>query len=133
MERDENQCQFPAVHDNHSYKPCGRDGGLQIHHIIPQRWAYAVMHLLSKDVDTPENGITLCPIHHTQVIHTDMPLAKGNYQVDKQSYEKVFDKRDELVGKQTVYWNTAYDNLMKRVAESRNKLFKQKGGGEFPR
>lgn len=132
-ERDKNMCQFPVSHKEDSYRPCGKTKQLQIHHIIPQRWARDVLKMKPHEIDTAENGITLCENHHQGFVHgIDMPEAKSNYHIDKQSYEKAFAKRNGLVAIGIAYWNTKWDDLFKRIATRRTNNYLEERHIPYP-
>ena len=123
IERDEGQCQFPVSSNDDGYTPCGREERLHVHHVVPQRWGEA-QGVPSEEVDSQDNGITLCINHHLNVIHgSDMPLAQANYSKDKNSYKKAFAKRDRLVADGKKYWNDAWDAIFLKIIEARNKAF----------
>ncbi len=123
-ERDEHQCQFPVDYSDKSYVPCGSSKNIQIHHLKPQRWSK--YHGKTEDeIDCPENGISLCEAHHQGVIHNDMLAAKLAYGKNKDSYKKAFAKRNELVEQELPYWNTAYDEVMERIINARNRMFEK--------
>lgn len=131
IERDEGMCQFPVSATDSSYTPCGREEKLEVHHVIPQRYSKDVLHKPESEIDVPENGITLCNLHHQKVVHPDMALALANYHKDKGSFKKAFSLRDELVKQGLVYWNNAWDGLFTRIVQARNRTvqrpFPQKG------
>lgn len=113
-ERDCNRCQFPhPVGDKCS-------GRLEVHHITPQRWAKE--HNIPEEInDRPENLLTVCSRSHSVHIHPDMETARQNYYADKGSYKLAFENRDELAQSGEVYWNTAYDESMRHVAQRRTR------------
>jgi len=106
-----------------------RDGGkcqlcngyelLQVHHIVPWRFAVRVYKWTLDRVNNPTNGITLCKPCHvggTKSIHPDTMIANRAYRTNKNSYHEMFDKRDALCRQGRPYWNTKYDNLMAVLA-----------------
>lgn len=122
LKRDDGECQFPEKHEH--------KGGLQVHHIIPQRYAKEVG---IEDPDYPENGITLCEEAHTgkNGIHPDISRAKKSYGKNKNAYNEVFQERQEKLKNRQVYWNTTWDRLMSVIAV-RNTQKKKKEGWQFP-
>lgn len=118
-ERDEGRCQAPAEHD------CGGKN-LQVHHISPQRWEADIF--IPEDVrDRPENLITLCENFHAKEVHPDIETARRNYGMDKKSYQKTFQYRNELVAERKPYWNQEHDVAMFSVAKERTEHAKQNG------
>lgn len=122
VERDDGKCQMPKKHRH--------KGGLQVHHIIPQRYAKEVG---IEDPDYPENGLTVCEEAHVgpNGIHPDIFRAKKNYGKDKQSFSKVFKERGEKLKKKEIYWDDSHDRQMSVVAV-RNTQKKKKLGWLFP-
>ena len=121
-ERDGNRCQFPADH------PCNEKAELQVHHIIPQRYAKEVG---IEDPDFAENGITLCEISHQNKVHPDMQEAQQTYHKNPNSFAQAFQKRDDKLKSREVYWNTTWDRLL-HVLAVRNTQRAIKGGWVFP-
>lgn len=65
--RDGYECQFPEIHS------CNGKSALQVHHIVSQEACEA----LGIDPDTPNNGISICPISHKY-----MHVGKGGKRVN---------------------------------------------------
>jgi len=122
VDRDDGECQMPKKHDH--------KGGLQVHHIIPQRYAKEVG---IENPDYPENGLTICEEAHVgeDGIHTDIHAAKKAYGRNKNAFQEVFKERQEKLRNKQTYWNTTWDRLMSVVAV-RNTQKKKKQGWEFP-
>jgi hypothetical protein len=123
VERDDNKCQFP---EHHKHK-----GGLQVHHIIPQRYS----EQLGIDPDFPENGLTLCEDSHHKV-HPDIKRAKQTYhqkkRVGESSFNEVFQERQEKIKNKEIYWDDSWDRKMSTTAV-RNTQKKSKLGWLFPK
>lgn len=117
-ERDNNTCQAEALQVDHD---C--NGGqeleewrrkLQVHHIIPQRYARAVG---IENADFPENAITLCEHFHQRDIHPDMQEALAEYRAgDKEAFKKVGEQRDRMIASKSVYWNETHDRRLAAMA-----------------
>lgn len=108
LERDDNRCQFPLKH------VCR--GDLQVHHVIPQRYAER-LGIPSSMYDQPENLITLCFNVHVgddpNCIHPDIRAARSDYRRgDKNAFAEAFHVREELIRARQPYWNTANDRLL---------------------
>lgn len=123
-ERDNNRCQAFWKHK------CG--GGLQVHHIIPQRYA---KRMGIEDPDYAENGITLCANAHcgnpndsNDCIHPDMVQAKRDYRKgNKQSYDQTFNGREHYLDNRQPYWNTKFDRKLHVIAvRNTQKFLKEK-------
>lgn len=106
--------------------------GVQVHHIVPQRWSY---QRLNTDPDIPTNLVPLTSRFHIgegykggyrlkggekpNVIHIDNLWAYRNYWKKKfgfNSYQAMFSRRNDLVNKGVKYWNTNYDDRMLAMA-----------------
>lgn len=122
VERDDGKCQFPEKHEH--------KGGLQVHHIIPQRYAQEIGII---NPDYAENGITVCEEAHTgeNGIHPDMFKAKKNYGKNKNSYQEVFQERKEKLKNKKIYWNDKWDRQLSATAV-RNTQKKSILGWIFP-
>lgn len=115
-------CQFPDKH------PCNGDKCVQIHHVIPQKYAQRVGYF----ADVVENGITLCEHSHQRMIHGDMREARQDYHTDKNSYKKVFKKRKQKLDEKEIYWNDTWDRQL-YVTVTRSEQRAQKAGIIFKR
>lgn len=120
VERDQRKCQAPIKHN------CG--GGLQVHHIIPQRYAARVG---IQNPDYAENGITLCENFHQGIIHEDMTIARRAYGRDHDSYKKAFAERERKLNNREIYWNDKFDRLMTVIVQ-RNTQKARSRGWTFP-
>lgn len=125
-DRDNNVCQFPDKHNccGNAAKPI-EDRKLQVHHIIPQRYAEEVG---IENPDTEENGITLCKTSHVgpNGIHPDIATAHS-----KSDFANVFQHRNELLKQHKIYWNDTWDRLL-HVISLRNTQRFAKTGRIFP-
>ena len=120
-DRDNNLCQFPEKHKcNGSPSIPEKKRKLQVHHIIPQRYAEE----LGIDPDFEENGITLCSNIHIskEGIHTDIVNAHT-----KEEFAEAFAKRDKQLKERKIYWNAKWDRLLHTVAVKNTQRFKTKG------
>ena len=122
VERDGGKCQFPADH------PCNGQAQLQVHHIIPQRYAKEVG---IENPDFAENGITFCEISHQEKIHPDMFEARQHYHKDSGAYDKAFKEREEKLKRKETYWNTTWDRVLHVIAV-RNTQRAISNGWKFP-
>src|SRR3990167_2442756 len=131
--RDHYKCQFPPHLNGHKNECSGR---LEVHHIKPQRY----LKNFGVDPDFENNGLTVCANAHTgidpktppeRVIHPDMREAHIIYKEDKESYKKVFKKRDEALQSGVIYWNDTYDRPMEVIA-IRNTQRGHEKGWNFP-
>lgn len=133
-ERDEGKCQFPVSSSPKGYTPCGRTEHLEVHHVSPQRWSRERLHWSDEQIDSAENGLTLCEQHHQRVIHgPDMPLARANFHKDKGSFKKAFANREALIAQGLIYWNNCWDEVMKMIAHVRTLRFTAGGAHPFPK
>lgn len=92
---------------------------LQVDHIIPSRWQQRVLGKSEEEVDgDPNILITECEHFHQTIRHPDMEEARAGYAHDKNSFLKVFQRRDEACDRGEVYWYSVYDNtFLKRARE----------------
>jgi len=116
---------------------CKNTAQLQVHHITPRGFYNQHLRGCGWDVNSPENGITLCAFHHvgegTQnkdkpyVIHWDVRLARRAYRgKGSKSFEKMKARRMELNQKYgRPYWNTRWDWLFELLVRERNKKFRR--------
>lgn len=124
-------CQFPHNH------ACGVQcrGRQEVHHIIPQRYARVVLQAPKEKVDQPLNGITVCQNSHVgteRSLHPDQPKARRTYGQNKNSYQEMFDQRNELTQQGKPYWNRQYDRELREQARNNTHQAKEEGW-EFPR
>lgn len=123
-ERDSHMCQFPVEDERGELIPCGSKKGLQIHHILPQRWGKD--HGYTDDqIDSPRNGLTLCEDHHQKYVHNDMLLARLAYRHNKDSFKNAFNRRNALVEQGKKYWVDDKDELFKARAAHNTERFKK--------
>lgn len=108
IERDGNKCQFPERHR------CNGNQQLQVHHVIPQRYAKDVLHI---DPDYEDNGITLCEYSHQNLVHPDMSKARKEYGKNKNSYKDTFEARQEQLRNRQIYWNDKWDRLFNSIVQ----------------
>jgi len=111
---------------------------LQVHHITPRGFYNHHLRGCGWDVNSPENGITLCLFHHVgegtrdehkpYVIHWDIRIARRTYNRKGlgNSFERMRAHRIELNQKKgRPYWNTRWDWLFHLVVAMRNKKFQK--------
>lgn len=117
--RDGNRCMFPGPHK------CNQsDQTLHVHHITPFSLGIKFMGLSNAAVDDPRNLISVCEEIHvggrhnplSLVLHPDAVKARRAYAQDRQSYQKMFKDREELMKQGKLYHNAAYDTQMKTIA-----------------
>lgn len=113
-DRDDNRCQAPHPESDGPTPHGGK--GLEVHHISPQRWE-ADMGIPEEVRDRPENLLTVCEKFHREHIHPDMETARKEYGMDKNSYKKAFQYRNEQVARREPYWNTEFDAPMFQKAK----------------
>ena len=116
VQRDGARCMFHERKFQNGWKwvRCNSMDKLEVHHIVPTRWAKK--HLPGWNRDIPTNGITLCRRHHSWV-HPDMAEAYRKYHKDPDSFKKMIKKRDGLVIKGIHYWVTDWDWMFSRLAK----------------
>lgn len=120
-ERDGEKCQFPVKTSERGYVPCGRKTNLQVHHaIVPQRWGKDRGYR-EEELDTPENGVTICEQHHQGVIHNDMLAAKLAYGQNKNSFKETFDVRNILSKMGVPYWFYLKDWDFQKIINKGNR------------
>lgn len=127
-DRDDNRCNFPVRWDTDTgvYSRCGRRlfTELHVHHITPFSWAMRRLGWQAEDINHPTNLITLCKDCHFRKVHaTDMLEIFQVYRDDKKAFEKMFERRRKLTENGTPYWDVRWDDVMKRIAESRTERF----------
>lgn len=124
LERDDHKCQSPIKHD------CNPDDGLEIDHILPQRYLYN----LSVDPDFPENGLTKCKNAH-DIKHPDRVPARRQYHRKKEEGVDVFKEleviRANKLRLRQIYWNDKFDR-QDQVVAIRNTQRAKKKGWVFP-
>lgn len=122
-------CQFPIRFTSETYRPSRRTDNLQIHHIVPYRYAQVILNWDTESINAPENLITLSEHYHVGVIHPDIFVAKEKYrQGDKQAFEYCFAHRRRLCDDGGIYWYNAYDDVLKKIATERTARYLQ----EYP-
>lgn len=131
----EPQRQWILARDDHACQLCSSDVSLQVHHIVPWRWAATVLMWTLERVNNPTNGIVLCKECHISgrsAIHADIARANTQYKDDKAIYSKVFAARDELCRRQMPYWCVAYDNQMSVTAVMNTLRYVSEGNYPTP-
>lgn len=139
LERDGHQCSFMTFDPARGeWVRCKNTKRLQVHHITPRGFYDYHLRGCGWDVNSPENGITLCRFHHIgerardedkpYVIHWDMRIARKTYNggVRGNSFERMRANRvrfNQEMGRP--YWNTRWDWLFNLVVALRNKQFQQ--------
>lgn len=146
LERDNHQSQIRHYSEEkgwHTEPKCEDCRGvcrLEVHHIIPQLWAIAKLHLNWDEIDTPENVITTNSCEHVGriargvyanpdksfVIHPDTLTAYKNYNGNG-SFEKMLEDRQVKIKEGEIYWSDDHDIEMKQTAEERTVLAQGKG------
>lgn len=127
-ERDGYECQAQRLgipHDCNGDRSIPADKRrLQIHHLIPQRYA---KHVGIPNADFPENGITLCERFHQGVIHPDMKKTRARYfQGEKGAFSRLGEERQKILDGRSIYWNDEYDRrLSTRAVQLTQRFDKQ--------
>jgi len=123
LERDNGKCQAPFPHR------CNEKKGVEVHHILTQRYA-AKMGIDPEYVDVAENGISLCKNAHN-IIHPDRVRAMKEYHKAKaegrNSFDEMFEEREQKLSNRQIYWNDQYDRQMRVVALKRTQEAKKRG------
>lgn len=109
--RDNFKCQHPEC--SHRTHP-----KLEIHHIIPQRYAKEIG--VNPDFET--NGIALCMPCHTRV-HSDRKDAGRAYRLDREAYKKIAIDRDRMLREKVIYWNSQWDRQFSTTAIRNSQRF----------
>lgn len=127
--RDHDACQ--------SYENGIRHGGkLQIHHILPKRFAEKVLGMKPEEYNTAENAITLCTNHHTghpHSVHPDMHKALWEYRNgDRDAINRMIEERENKIKEGRIYWNNEHDGEFREIAR-RNTVESSRGGWVFPK
>lgn len=123
LERDGGHCVAPFEHE------CNEGNGLEVHHVIPQRYGYRV-GLTESELDMPENAVTLCKNGHN-VIHPDRVQALHTYHQAKAEGRNTFDElgkaREETLNRREPYWVTVFDRALHVTALKQTAKAKKKG------
>jgi len=128
--RDRERCQAEELRIDHECNG-SRHGPedkrkLQVHHVIPQRYAERVG---IQNPDFPENGLTLCERFHQNIVHPDMTEALAQYRGgDKGAFSKALKRRDKAIDRREVYWNDQHDRAMRTQAVKNTQRYQ----GENP-
>lgn len=124
IDRDQSTCQHPDPSICHSKE-------LEVHHITPQRFGRAVLKMNQEDLDTEDNGITICRNHHRghpNSIHPDAQIAEWEYQHgNKNAWAELMEERDRKVAEGKIYWNNQNDGILRAKAKHNNLLAKAVG------
>lgn len=127
--RDNFECQACKMGLHHSRECLGSPNlpqaqrKLQVHHIIPQRYAKAIG---LENVDFAENGITLGASFHQEDIHPDMKTALQKYRTgERTAFRQVGVDRDAILNEGVIYWNDRYDRLFStRAIQNTQRVIK---------
>jgi len=109
---------------------CGSNEKMEVHHIVPFRYATSVLKWPLSKVNTVINGITLCVTCHRgdpNSVHPDMYRAQMGYHQNQKSFDLAFEKRNELVAQGKIYWNPIFDELFLEIALRNTLLYVAKG------
>lgn len=119
--RDGDRCQLPGFNGIQ----CG--GGLEEDHIIPQRYARETLGMPEEEIDSKENGITLCENHHRghpNSKHPDAFEALNNYRAgDKDAFKNMGKTRTDNGSDD--YWNETFDAPESAVVVRNNRVYEQ--------
>lgn len=96
---------------------CGSKKELQVHHVVPFRFATLVLGWSVERANLPTNGATVCSRchigkksrHPEDSIHPDTETARRLYSEDRNSYIKMQRDRDKLCRNRQLYWNPVHD------------------------
>lgn len=101
-ERDGGKCRATVKHE------CNEAKGLEVDHIIPQRYAAEV----GIDPDFPENALTKCKAAHN-IKHPDRISTLQKYHALKAQGINAFavlgEERKKKLKEKVIYWNSAND------------------------
>lgn len=124
-ERDSYVCQMPVLfvpNTSVTTSICGREGD-EVHHIWPKR---AMVYQNAGNPHTQDNLILLCRMHHHQ-IHPDLIEALlQRKQGNLLAIEELFEQRLHMLSIGLPYWNTSWDNLLRKIVQKRNIQFDYK-------
>jgi len=128
LDRDSYYCQFPIRHTETTYRPCRWSENLEVHHVTPYRWAQERLGWELEEINHPLNLVTVCRHHHRRVLHPDLYQAQLLYgELGKEAFELVFSYRRQLTAQGVPYWYTAYDQLLKRIAQRLTTTYQEAG------
>jgi hypothetical protein len=128
LRRDNHECQFILL-DVKEPRKCCQKKELHAHHIKPRHWAYERLGWTPEEVNSPENGIILCAMHHVGLVHYDYGvMAKYMYRYNDQSYRVIATWHTALLKQGVEYWWKMWDNTFKIIARTRTRdyLYSQK-------
>lgn len=147
LERDGYQSQMRHYSEEQGWFTFTPEGvKLNIHHIIPTRYAQEVLGWQPEQINDPRNLITLTQEEHIGrrshepgcvdptidfVVHPDIIGAFEHYGGDRQSFQSVFDQRDIMCQQGQIYWNTDHDVELTQTAEL-NTLMAAMQGWKYP-
>lgn len=120
LKRDGNSCQFLHFRGGKTVK-CFEKGKLHVHHILSQR--FIAKWFPEMDPDSPYNMICICEGHHN-FIHPDVTKATISNLRD-QAFDKMFEKRDEIVSRGLTYWTTSLDAVLSTIARLNTQAFSE--------
>ena len=119
LDRDDHECQFVILDDNEPRK-CRSDVSLQVHHIYPKEWSFIKLGKKDKEVNCPENAITLCKEHHLGLVHFDYGvMARKLYKYSDTSYSMIASWHIALAKQGVKYWVPYWDDILRMVARIR--------------
>lgn len=112
-------------------------GGLELHHRVPQLYAYTLLGLTEEQVDSPYNAALICHEHHvgetTDVIHPDQRYALEDFRKgNKDAFRVLQDMRRNQVEVGEEYWDTTWDTRMAAYNTNRINSFVKKFKLPFP-
>ena len=133
LRRDENQCQFIVLGNGEPYK-CRSEVSLQVHHISPKEYSFITLGWKDKQVNSPENCITLGKIHHLEYVHFDYGvMARKLYKYSGESYSMIGVWHKALAKEGVKYWIPYWDDMMRMTARLRTWEYLQKNPDDlFP-
>lgn len=113
-------------------------GGLEVHHRLPQLYAYQLLGLTEEQVDSPTNGLPFCENHHVKgdhadVIHPDQQAALEDFRRgNKEAFQELQHQRQEAVKEGKPYWNTKWDSAMAAFNAFKVREYAKKTKLPFP-
>lgn len=124
--RDNYECQFINL-DADPPEICGSKDYLEVHHIIPVAYATLYFKMPEDEINSPENGITLCRKDHQEKIHPDFGvIARKQYKYTDESYDRVFTQHSALAKAGIPYWQTEWDSMFSMIARIRTYEYQMK-------
>lgn len=101
----------------------------EIDHVIPQRFARDTLGMSEDEINSAENGLTLCMNHHRghpKSKHPDAFQALTDYRNgNKNAFKQLFGVRDQELDDGEDYWNKDYDAAESALVVRNNRRYAQ--------